>query len=134
MTRFYVPYPTCRLPIRGRSHGQELDFHVVEFEAEQYFGDDEPVETRFVTIDPKVPWKYGAAERGEPCTFPTMTLLHLIGDENGLAFFESLSRGHEEDGRTVVIGGRCADGQHFPSNPHGQDSLQRTRARLGRSR
>ena len=34
MTRFYVPCANCRQPIRGRSQGQDLETHRVDFEAE----------------------------------------------------------------------------------------------------
>lgn len=79
MTRFYVPCPACRLPIRARSHGKELDSHRVEFDAEWYRGKDEP--TLVVTTDPHVPSRYDATILGQPGSGPTLTLLHLVGQE-----------------------------------------------------
>jgi hypothetical protein len=66
------------LPIRGRSHGEELETFKVEFDAEWYSGRDDP--TRVVTIDPNVPSRYDATEMGALGTFPTMTLFTLAGD------------------------------------------------------
>ncbi|MEU0157259.1 hypothetical protein, partial [Micromonospora fulviviridis] len=96
MTRFYVPCPHCSLPIRGRSHGQDLESHRIDFEAES-LPSEASLEADFVTVDPNVPSKYNAAQRGELGTFPTMTLLHLVGDERAGALFETFSRS-----RTVV--------------------------------
>ncbi|MDZ5447919.1 hypothetical protein U2F26_35395 [Micromonospora sp. 4G57] len=92
MTRFYVPCAHCRLPIRGRSHGKDLESHRVEFEAES-LPSETSLEAAFVTVDPNVPSKYNATQRGELGTFPTMTLIHLVGAGRGEALFEVLSRG-----------------------------------------
>jgi hypothetical protein len=92
MARFYVPCAHCKLPIRGSAHGQNLETHRVEFEAEM-LPSEASLEVAFVTVDPNVPSKYDAAERGEFGTFPTMTLLRLVGDERAEAFFELHPRG-----------------------------------------
>jgi hypothetical protein len=98
MARFYVPCAHCRLPIRGRSHGQDLQSHRIEFEAE-VLPSEASLAAAFVTVDPNVPSNYDAAQRGELGTFPTMTLLHLVGDERARDFFEwgdrSRSAAHE---------------------------------------
>lgn len=91
MARFYAPCPHCSLPIRGRSHGQDLESHRVEFEAEA-LPSEASLDADFVTVDPNVPSKYNAAQRGELGTFPTMTLVHLVGDERAGALFETFSR------------------------------------------
>jgi hypothetical protein len=92
MTRFYVPCAHCRLPIRGRSHGHDLESHRVEFEAE-LLPSETSLDAGFVTVDPNVPSKYDAVQRGEFGTFPTMTLVHLVGDERAEALLEMLPRG-----------------------------------------
>jgi hypothetical protein len=84
MTRFYVPCPACRLPIRGRSHGQDLDNHKVEFDADWYSGKDPAY---VVTVDPNVPSRCEATEMAGPGTAPAMTLLHLVGQERAEALF-----------------------------------------------
>jgi hypothetical protein len=94
MTRFYVPCPSCRLPIRGRSHGADLDTHRVEFDAELFRGDNEP--DIVVTVDPNVPARYEATQMLDGLgSAPTMTLLWLIGDEQANNFFMYLSRGRQ---------------------------------------
>ena len=92
MTRFYVPCAHCELPIRGRSHGQDLETHRVEFDAE-LLSSDISLEADLVTVDPNVPSKYDAVQRGELGTFPTMTLVQLVGDERVTALGEVLAQG-----------------------------------------
>jgi hypothetical protein len=92
MTRFYVPCAHCSLPIRGRSHGQDLESHRVEFEAE-VLPSENSIEAAFVTVDPNVPSKYNATQRGELGTFTNMTLVFLVGAGRELDLFEVLSRG-----------------------------------------
>jgi hypothetical protein len=75
------------------SHGQQLETHKVEFEAERYRGKGEP--SPVVTIDPNVPSRYEATEMGGLGTAPTMTLLSLAGDERVGDLFMYLSRGHQ---------------------------------------
>lgn len=97
MTRFYVPCPACRLPVRGRSHGDDLVSHRVEFDAEWFVGDDEP--SLVVTIDPNVPARLGATALYDGLgAAPTMTLLHLAGDERADALFGCLNRGQQAAG------------------------------------
>jgi len=91
MTRFYVPCANCRLPIRGRSQGQDLETHRVDFEAE-LLPTEGSLDAAFVTVDPNVPSRYDATERGQFGTFSNMTLLHLVGDERAEALFGALSR------------------------------------------
>ncbi len=91
MARFYVPCANCSLPIRGRSHGQDLDSHRLEFEAE-VLPSEPSLEDTFVTVDPNVPSNYSATQRGELGTFPTMTLMLLVGAGREEALFEVLSR------------------------------------------
>lgn len=57
MTRFYVPCPSCKLPIRGRSHGEDLYSHRVDFDAEWFKGEEPDL---IVTADPNVPSRYEA--------------------------------------------------------------------------
>ena len=91
MTRFYVPCPTCKLPIRGRSHGTDLDSHKIDFEAQRFRGDEPKI---IVTIDPNVPSRYEATELdGELGSAPTMTLLRLVGGERSRDLLEYLPRG-----------------------------------------
>lgn len=92
MTRFYVPCPTCKLPIRGRSHGEELETHRVEFDAERFKGKDEP--NLIVTVDPNVPSRYEASDMLSGVgSAPSMTLLWLVGDDLAENFFRYLGRG-----------------------------------------
>lgn len=92
MTRFYVPCPTCHLPIRGRSHGEELETHRVEFDAERFSNKDEP--QLIVTVDPHVPSRYEATEMLNGLgSAPNLALLWLIGDDLANDFFMYLSRG-----------------------------------------
>lgn len=93
LTRFYVPCPACKLPIRGTSQGKELESHKVEFEAEWYKGEAEPA--RIVTVDPNVPSRYEATQMGGLGTAPTMTLATLVGDERVLDLFMYMSRGQQ---------------------------------------
>ena len=92
MTGFYVPCAHCSLPIRGRSHGQDLESHRVEFEAE-VLPSENSIEAAFVTVDPNVPSKYNATQRGELGTFTTMTLMFLVGSGREEDLLEVLSRG-----------------------------------------
>src|SRR4051812_13385999 len=93
MTRFYVPCPSCKFPIRGRSHGEELSTHRVEFEAEWFIGKIEP--RLVVTVDPNVPSRYEATEMGGPGTAPTITLVWLVGNDQAQNLFMHLSRGRQ---------------------------------------
>lgn len=94
MTRFYVPCPSCKLPIRGRSHGESLETHRVEFEAERFNSKSEP--DLIVTVDPNVPARYEATQMLDGLgSAPTMTLLWLIGDDQANNFFMYLSRGRQ---------------------------------------
>ncbi len=90
-TRFYVICPACNLPIRGRMHGEDLDSHKTDFDADWFQGDSEP--KRVVTIDPHVPCRYEATEMGPFGSAPNMTLVHLMGDDQIGGLLEYLGCG-----------------------------------------
>ena len=92
MTRFYVPCPSCKLPIRGRSYGEDLLSHKVEFNAELYKNKKDP--DLIVTIDPNVPSRYEATQMGGLGTAPNMTLMQLGGDRT-LDLMTYLGRGQQ---------------------------------------
>lgn len=96
MTRFYVPCLHCEYPIKGRMYGESLDDLRVEFDAHEVQIEDNALDAPFVTIDPTVPSRLKGAERGQLGTFPTMTLIQLAGDDNGLELLEILQRGKDE--------------------------------------
>ena len=96
MTRFYVPCLYCEYPIKGRMYGEELKDLRVEFDADQVNVEDNPLDAPFVTVDPSVPSRLKGAERGQLGTFPTMTLIHLAGYDNGSELLQVLQRGKEE--------------------------------------
>src|SRR4051812_45101534 len=96
MTRFYVPCLHCEYPIKGRMYGEQLETLRVEFDADQVTIEDDPLDAAFVTVDPSVPSRLKDAERGDLGTFPTMTLVHLAGDENGVKLLYLLQRGKDE--------------------------------------
>lgn len=91
MTRFYVPCPACKLPIRGRSHGDALDNHKVEFEATQLNDDTE--HELVVTVDPNVPSRYESKTFDGLGSGPSLTLLWLTGQERIRDLMLYLSRG-----------------------------------------
>lgn len=96
MTRFYLPCPDCQLPIRGHARGDEIDAYKVHFDADQVMFDVPPsLESPFVTVDPYVPSRYGAVSRGEFGTFPTQTLLSLVGDEGIVELLSTIEGGRE---------------------------------------
>jgi hypothetical protein len=91
LTRFYLPCPACQLPIRGRSQGEDLDSHKVDFDADWFDGEGEP--ELVVTVDPHVPSNYESSEMGPFGSAPAMTLVQLAGDGHVEALFMHLSRG-----------------------------------------
>lgn len=94
MTRFYVPCLHCEYPIKARMFGEDLGHFRVEFDASVVAIGGEALDRPFVTVDPTVPSRHNGAERGQLGTFPTMTLLHLAGDE-GVELIQVLQQGKD---------------------------------------
>ncbi|MEI3848627.1 MULTISPECIES: hypothetical protein [unclassified Microbacterium] len=99
ITRFYFPCPNCQLPIRGRMSGQEPTEHKVVIDGEIVDESDLPTDPLVVTVDPFVPSRYDADSMKMTSetaigTFPTMTMVHLLGFEGFQAFGEDGGRAH----------------------------------------
>jgi hypothetical protein len=92
MTKFYVPCPACSLPIRGRSHGNALDSHTVDFEAERLH--DETDHDLVVTVDPNVPSRYESKTFDGLGSGPSLTLLWLVGNDRIEELMRYLARGN----------------------------------------
>ncbi|MGK3958336.1 hypothetical protein ACLKOZ_19340 [Arthrobacter sp. R4] len=81
-TRFYLPCPHCRLPIRGSMSGTELENHRIDIECDVLNGSDPELPgTPVVTINPFVPSLYEADSFAPTGAFPTMTLVQILGDD-----------------------------------------------------
>lgn len=92
-TRFYLPCPRCRLPIRGSMAGTELENHRIDIECDVMNGaDPERPGALVVTINPFVPSLYLADSFAPTGAFPTMTLTQILGYE---AFMEFESERHQ---------------------------------------
>lgn len=92
-TRFYLPCPHCRLPIRGSMSGTELENHKIDIECDVMNGaDPELPGALVVTINPFVPSKYEADSFAPSGAFPTLTLMRILGDD---AFMEFESERHQ---------------------------------------
>lgn len=81
LSKFYMLCPSCSLPIRGTSAGQDLPSHQVQISDAAVIGpagvpDDAPV----VTIDPDMPAKRDADTREVFGAMTTLTALHLTRD------------------------------------------------------
>lgn len=86
-TRFYVPCPHCRLPIRGTMSGTELHEHRIQLDCELLDATiPETPTTRAITINPFVPSLYEANSFAESGAFPTMTLVQILGDDAFMNF------------------------------------------------
>lgn len=80
-TRFYLPCPHCRLPIRGSMSGTELENHRINLECEVVNGAEPDLPgARVVTINPFVPSLYEADSFAPSGAFPTLTLAGILGD------------------------------------------------------
>lgn len=100
-TRFYLPCPLCRLPIRGSMAGSELSNHRIAIDCEVLSGHDpEPDGAPVVTINPFVPSLYEADSHTPNGAFPTITLVQILGDD---VFMEFESERHQalEAGRDL---------------------------------
>lgn len=95
MTRFYVPCLNCEYPIKARMFGEDLEHLRVEFDAEIVHIGENALDFPFVTVDPTVPSRQKGAERGQLGTFPTMTLVHLAGND-GHDLIQALHQGKDE--------------------------------------
>ena len=94
MTKFYLPCPECGLPIRGRSFGQEIEQHHVDFEAEVVDSRQLRDPYRTITIDPTAPSRYEAQRMGTFGASSTITLAQLAGDDASVErLFLTLGRG-----------------------------------------
>lgn len=81
-TRFYLPCPHCRLPIRGFMSGTELENHSIKIECEVLNGLDPVLAgVPIVTINPFVPSLYEADSHSPKGAFPTITLGGILGYE-----------------------------------------------------
>lgn len=81
-TRFYLPCPHCRLPIRGSMSGTELENHRIDIECDVLNGSDPELPgAPVVTINPFVPSLYEADSFAPTGAFPTMTLVQTLGDD-----------------------------------------------------
>lgn len=78
-TRFYLPCPICRTPITGSQSGEELPTHSVHMDAEVL--PEHPEGAPVVTVNPFVPARYTADSFDGLGAMPTMTLLHLLGQD-----------------------------------------------------
>lgn len=88
-TRFYLPCPHCRLPIRGSMSGMELRNHRIDIECEVRNGSDPELPGALVvTVNPFVPSLYEADSFAPSGAFPTLTLAQILGGE-ALTEFES---------------------------------------------
>lgn len=87
-TKFYLPCPHCRLPIRGSMSGTELENHRISIECEVLRADTELPGARVVTINPFVPSLYEADSFSPSGAFPTITLVQILGFE-GFGEFEA---------------------------------------------
>jgi hypothetical protein len=95
MTRFYVPCLNCEYPIKARMFGEDLEHLRVEFDASIVDIGENALDFPFVTVDPTVPSRHKDAERGQLGTFPTMTLVHLAG-EDAYELIQVLHQGKDE--------------------------------------
>lgn len=100
-TRFYLPCPHCRLPIRGSMSGTELETHRINIECELMNGSDpELPDMLVVTINPFVPSLYEADSLSPTGAFPTITLMQILGSETFVEF--ETERHHAlEAGRSI---------------------------------
>jgi hypothetical protein len=81
-TRFYLPCPHCRLPIRGSMSGTKLENHRIGIECDVMNGSDlELPGARVVTINPFVPSLYEADSFAPTGAFPTLTLVQILGED-----------------------------------------------------
>lgn len=91
-TRFYIPCPLCGYPNKGLMAGMELEDHRLDLECELVDGPDPQIPgAPVITVNPFVPSRYDAdslatTETLLTGTFPTMTVLHLLGDDGYFAF------------------------------------------------
>lgn len=86
-TRFYLPCPHCRLPIRGAMSGSELPSHKVDIECDVLSGRVPlPESAPVVTINPFVPSLYGADSYDPIGAMPTLTLVQILGEDTFLEF------------------------------------------------
>ena len=92
LTKFYLPCPHCQLPIRGRMTGQELEDHRVTLDGEFVKESEAPADAPVVTIDPFVPSRYNADSFDGLGTFPTMTLLGVLGSDDFVEYMGDNSR------------------------------------------
>jgi len=81
-TRFYLPCPHCRLPIRGSMSGTELESHKIDIECDVVNGAEPELPGALtVTVNPFVPSLYEADSFAPDGAFPTMTLIRILGDD-----------------------------------------------------
>lgn len=86
-TRFYLPCPHCKLPIRGSISGRELEKHRIRFECDVVNGAEPDLPgAPTVTVNPFVPSLYAADSFSPMGAFPTMTLVQLLDGEGFEAF------------------------------------------------
>lgn len=86
-TRFYLPCPHCRLPVRGSMSGTELENHRISIECKVRNGDNPELPgAMVVTINPFVPSLYEADSYSPQGAFPTMTLTRILGDDAFMEF------------------------------------------------
>lgn len=94
-TKFYLPCPHCRLPIRGSMSGTELEDHRMSIECERLTTDTQSADARVVTINPFVPSLYEADSLSPSGAFPTMTLVQVLGHAGFSQFETERHRGLE---------------------------------------
>lgn len=86
-TRFYIPCPNCGLSIKGSMSGTELESHKIDIECEIVNGTESELPgVPVITVNPFVPSLYTADSFTPTGSFPTMTLLQLLGDDAYHAF------------------------------------------------
>lgn len=86
-TRFYLLCPECNLPVRGSITGREFEDHRVTFECDVLNSSHpELPDSQTVTVNPFVPSLYEADSYSPVGAFPTMTLLHVLGEQGFLDF------------------------------------------------
>jgi len=86
-TRFYLPCPHCRLPIRGSMTGTELEDHKIKIECEVLNGSNSELPgALIVTINPFVPSLYEAHSFSPNGAFPSMTLMQILGRDAYIKF------------------------------------------------
>lgn len=89
-TKFYLPCPSCRLPIRAIAQGDDLGTFGVEFVDCKRLKPDDLKGAKVVTANPFVPAKPQADFDEPTVAFSMMTLVELLGDDSVIPFMAFL--------------------------------------------